>query len=441
MSLDQLMYLIDGYLLYPYECKKINNFKIDSREVKKNDVFIAIKGENFDGHDFILEAIKNKASVLILEKEPKKDYKIPIIIVESSKDALLKIASFHKQQFHIPLIAITGSVGKSSTKELIFQILENKYKVLKSIDNNNNEIGVAKTLLNTSKKHDIIVLEMGMNHLGEIKKLSSYANPDIAVITNIGSSHIGYLGSKKNILKAKLEILKGMNYGKLVINNNDELLKKIPILKQTVYRCGFDKMDDIYAYDIKTNLINTKFKIKYNFKEYEIATNIIGKSFITNILIAIQIGLIYKIKIEDIIKTINNFKPLKQRLNITNLKNTTLIDDCYNASIESLFPVLDLFKTIPKDKIVILGDILELGKYSKKYHKKIKTKLVKIPNLMVITYGSFTKYINMGIHFNDKDKLLKYLSKIDIDNKIIYLKGSRKMKLEDAKKIIEERLL
>ena len=407
------VYEVVGGELNNFDNIIINKIKTNSKEVNKNDLFLAIN----KGHDYIKEAINNGASAIIVEKET--NYKIPTIKVESTILALGKLASYIRSLYNIPLIAITGSTGKTTTKELVSLILSSKYKVLKSIENKNNHIGLPLTLLNLDDTYDFIVVELGMNHLNEIDYLSKICRPDCAIITNIGTAHIGNLGSKKNILKAKMEIINGMDNGLLVLNGYDKLLRKVK-----------------YKNSIKVNKRNLKIKKLKYFKEHIqfkidnvlFKFNNSFKHIFIDLLLAIKIGMIFKVPLKDISNTILNYNSIGGRLSVTYNKYK-IIDDSYNSSYESLIGGLKHIKKYKNFKIIILGDMLELGKYSIKYHKKINKYLKKIKNKEVLLIGEYTKYIG-GIHFNNIDDINNYLKNNLKDNSIIYIKGSRSMNLD-----------
>ena len=396
MKLSEINNILKGKLNSDIEFNKI---KINSKEITEGDLFLAIN----KGHDYIDDAIKNGAVAIISEKE----LDIPSIKVDDSVIALGKIANYIRNLYNIPLIAITGSVGKTTTKELIYLVLSKKYKVLKSNKNQNNHIGLPLTLLNLDNSYEIVVTELGMNHFNEISNLSKICCPDYGIITNIGSAHIGNLGSKKNILKAKLEILDGLK-GSLIVNNNDRYLKKI---KNCI------KVDE--------NILNIK-NIKYGLiQEFDIGNvHFIfnsSKHLLDDVYIAIKVGLLFGIELNLISEAINEYKNIDGRLKI----NGRIIDDCYNSSYESLIGGLEMLKEFKDFKYIVLGDMLELGKYSIKYHKKVNKYLKKIKNKQVLLIGNYTKYIK-GIHFDDIESLASYLKNRD---GIIYIKGSRNMNL------------
>lgn len=394
----------------------INKFETNSKNVCLGDVFIAIG----KGHNYINEAIENGALAVITED--KKCYDCLTINVESTISALGKIASYIRNLYNIPLIAITGSCGKTTTKELISAILSSKYKVLKSLKNKNNHIGMPLTLLNLNNSYNFIVVEMGMNNKGEISYLSKIAKPDYGIITNIGSAHIGKLGGVKNIFKAKMEILDGMDNGKLIVNKTDKYLKRIKYKN-----CIKVNSKLLNVYNIKYYFDRTEFDID----NVHFIFNVPGESVLNDLFIAIKIGIMFNISLEEISKIVNNFKNIEGRLNIIK-KDYTIIDDSYNSSYEALINSLELLKKKEEDKIIILGDMLELGKYSKKYHKKVNKTLKKIKNKEVLLIGNYTKYIK-GKHFNDINSIINYLNNKLNEGMILYLKGSRAMNLDKIK--------
>lgn len=431
MDLNKIIEIVNGKCINNFKNSKINRIITDTRKLKKNDLFIALKGTKYDGHDFI-NNIK-KASGIIIDKDIDVKTSIPVIKVESTYNSLYQLGYYFRNVYDIPLIAITGSTGKTTTKELISYILESKYNVLKNNESKNNLIGVSDTLFHINNKHEIIVMELGMNHSGEISKLSKMCEPNIGIITNIGSSHIGYLKSRKNIYKAKLEIIDGLK-GSLIVNGDDKYLKRI----KNSYKCGRNYYNDLIAYNIYSNSELLEFSI-YLDKEYRIRFNNPGIHFINNILMAIKTCLIYDIDIDTIVSRINEFKMVNSRMKIIKIKNNIIVDDSYNASYESVSAGLNVLKNIKDNKIIILGDMLELGKYSFKYHYKLNFILRNIDNKEVLTVGKYSKYIK-GIHFNNNKELINYLKGKDFNNLYIYIKGSHSMHLDEVRKYIEDKI-
>jgi len=445
MTIIDILKVTNGKLIRNFNInKEVGPISIDSRTLKENDVFLCIKGNTFDGHDFIKDAIDKKVSCIIVEKDIGKiKSKVPIIKVENTKEALISLAYFYKRQYHPYVIAVTGSVGKTTTKELISKILEKKYNVLKNIGNQNNHIGLPLTLLKLNKEIDILVTELGMNHKGEIHKLSNLVNPDIGVITNIGTSHIGNLGSKKDIYEAKLEIVDGMNNGYLIVNGDDSFLKK-RIKKDNInyIRVGKKKYNDLYCTNIKTTFEGTTFNLLYQKKKYKVFFKVPGIHLINNVLLAIKTCLIYGMEMDEIIDALNDFTMLDGRMKISTYNNITIINDAYNASFESIKGSIDLLNTKKTPKLVILGDVLELGEHSKKIHQKIG-KLLNKKNMKVLLVGKEMEILkDKYLHFKDNDSLWKYIEEnnVIISNMTILVKASHSMHLEEIVKKIEEKL-
>lgn len=422
MNILDILNITKGTLINKIDLNlTINKFKINSKEINKNDCFIVIN----NGYKYINEAIKNGASLIIIDKKIK--CKIPTILVQNAVKTLGKLAEFIRKKYNPKVIAITGSVGKTTTRKLIYNILSKKYKCHQNKKNYNNHIGVPLTIFDLKKDDEIAIIEMGMNHLNEIKYLSKMVTPDIAVITNIGSSHIGNLGSKENILKAKLEIKEGLK-GPLFVNGDDELLKHEYAIKS-----GFNENNDLIAYNLKSNLYSSSFNINLNNQTYQIKTNL-PAHLINDVLIAINIGLYLNVEINDIIETLNNFQSSDMRMNIIKDKNNnTIINDCYNSSLESLKGVLNIIKNENAKKLLILGDINELGKFADKIHQQIPQILNQIDNKTVILIGKEMKKINYpnSIHFKNYKETINYLKIKKIKDTLILIKASRNLKLEN----------
>jgi len=418
MTLNELIKVINGTSNIDSE-EVIEEIKTDSRKINKGDIFIALKGNNYNGEDFISDAINKGAIACVVENS----INDKCIKVNDVKESLFLLGRYIRRKYDIPLIAITGSNGKTTTKDLLSYILSSKYNVLKNDGNKNNIIGVSDTLFKLNKNIEIIVMELGTNHLGEISYLSKMCEPNIGIITNIGSSHLEYFKTRKNIFKEKLSVIDGMKDKKLILNGDDKYLKKI-----FGYKCGLNKNNDLKAYNIKEHIDYITFNI-YLDKEYEIIFNNPGKQFITDILLVIKCCLLYDIDIETIIERIKTFKLTDKRMNIIKLKNNILINDCYNASLESVVGGINYLKNIKEKKVVIIGDVLELGKHSKKIHKKINRKIKKLKEKEVYTVGNYSKYIK-GKHFNSVEELIEYFKSKETSNSYIYVKGSRRMNLD-----------
>ena len=432
----------------------ISNFTTDTRKVKENSCYIGIVGENNDGNDFYMEAFKNGAILVILDKYIEKEEDInylkennkSIIIVKDAIKSLGNLAKYKRSIFKNDVIAITGSAGKTSTKDIVYSVLKEKYKTHKTIGNKNNHIGLPLTILNMNEEADILVLEMGMNHFKEISYLTNIAKPNIAIITNIGTAHIGNLGSQENILKAKLEILEGLDSnGYLIINNDNELLHKWYLENKDNYKIitiGIDNESDYTAKKIDCNSNDCEFRCLNELYKIPIG----GKHFIYNALMGIAVGKKYNESYQEISTGIMNFELSSNRMNIINREsNITIIDDSYNANYDSMSYAIKYLSGLNGRRIAVLGSMLELGKYSEELHQKIGNEVYEEGIDLLITIGEEAKYINfaaikkgfnknLAYHYENIDEAIRFLKdNIKSDDKIL-IKASNSM---NFKKIVD----
>lgn len=421
----------------------IENFVTDSRNLNKGDFYVPIVGEKFDGHDFITEAFSKGAIGCFSTKEVDIPEGVFLLKVDDTLKAYQDVARAYRDSTKVPLVAITGSVGKTTTKDMIAAVLGEHYNVLKTEGNLNNFIGLPRTLLNY-KSQEIIVLEMGMNHFNEISVLSNIARPDIAVLTNIGHSHIGNLGSRENILKAKLEIVEGMNENGVVIANNDDLyLKTIKDkLKQKIVTYGIKNKSDYMAYDVVMTDDGTAFKIKDNGNVYTVKINLPGEHLVYNALAAWAVGKLNNVSSEEIVRGIENFKLSKLRMDIREVNNIKIINDTYNANPESMRAALStLSKMNGERKIAVLADMLELGEMSKDIHFELGKFINDLGIDDVFIYGEEAKFIAKGAIdsgkkdvkiFNNKQELINELKQFLQAKDVVLVKGSRGMKMDEV---------
>lgn len=414
--------------------KSVGKIQTDTRELKKGDVFLAIIGKQLDGHDYIKEAIKKKASCVIVSKNMQVKTKIPIIKVSNTLDAYFALAYRHHQMFPVPVISVTGSIGKTTTKELIASMLSQKYSVLKSKGNFNNHIGIPKTMLELNETHDIMVLEMGMNHAQEITKLSLLAHPNTAVITNIGTSHIGYLKSRKNIWKAKMEIVDGMESGNLYVNGNDDYLKKVKDKKNFHVIKITTKKNKVKI--LKDTEDEFEFIYMHQKEKYDIHIPAPVSYLLSNILLAIEVCIEYGVSMEDIVMVLEHYPfSLKGRMELIPFgEHQMLINDSYNASYESTLAGLHYLQKRSGTKCFILGSILELGEMSKKIHTSLVSHFKKEKNMSFIFIGDETycihQKIKKSLYFPDVEEFLEYIRVHPLKEDSIYIKGSRMVHLD-----------
>ena len=419
--------------------KKIKRISINNNDIHKNDLFIGIKGENFNGDLFASSAIQKGAIAAIISTN-QKDTKNKII-VKSGREALGKIAQYWKSQSKIPLVAITGSNGKTTTKEMIGSIvsshLKSKKKLLMSQGNFNNDIGLPLSLLNIQKIQKCAVVEMGMNHKGEISYLSKIAMPDIAVITNIAEAHIEFFGSKKGIAKAKSEIFEGLKKdGTAIINRDDEFysLMKNAARTKNIISFGLNKKSDVYL----KKTVQGISQIHTPKGSIDIKVKLQGEHNLKNVLAAVASTIALKIPLKTIKKGIEAIKPVYGRLEVKKgFNGSMVIDDTYNANPESMRAAIDVLANQDYEKILIIGDMGELGKKAAQYHASIATHINKKKTLHVVGIGKLTKHTidkcnGNAKWFNNKKELIQYVKSKIRKNSCVLVKGSRFMKMEEV---------
>lgn len=452
MLIKEIINMVDGELLCGSYEASIEEIKQDSRTIQKGDTFICFIGENMDGHDFLPDAIRSGASVCIVSR---KDIKLSedttILYVEDTTKTLNELISYKFSEMKIPVVAITGSVGKTSTKELIADILSNALKTFKSPKNFNSLRGLPLACSSMTVDTEIAVVEMGMNHLNEISTLSKIIRPNIALITNIGSSHIGILGSSEKILEAKLEIIDGLKEnGILFLNNDDPLLheyvqkikKEKKSLPYYITTYGIKNNSDIMATNIQTDGDYTEFEVEILDKKEKFKTNIVGMHNVYNALASIAIAKSLNVTSEDIEKSLMNMKKTARRMEkFVTYANMIIYDDSYNASYESIKAAMDLIKNKKYygRKVAILGDILELGDFAEYYHKKVGEEFLKNDFDVLITVGENSKFIESYVkenkgkkdvltyHFETVEEVNEDISKILKKDDIVLIKASNGM--------------
>lgn len=444
LNLSEVIRACHGSFGYPADIE-ISDISTDTRTIKKNSLFIALKGERFDGHDFAAKAMELGAAAVVTERNVEG---AKCLIVDSTAQALLDIAGYYRDKFNIPVVGVTGSVGKTTTKDMIALVVSQKYSTLKTQGNLNNEIGMPKTLFGLDNSHTAAVIEMGMSHKGEISRMSMCCKPDVCVITNIGVSHIENLGSQENILKAKMEILDGAKYdAPLVLCRDDKLLAKAEIYSdRKVYYYSVSKKDcDVYATGIKTSENGIDFTINYGDGKLPARINCLGEHNVKNALAAFCVGLALDIPPEDIVKGIGLFKPEGMRQNVRTENGVTYIMDCYNAAPDSMKASLSVLAQTECNgkRYCVLGDMLELGKNAAKYHRTVGEYVTSSKADELLCYGENSVYYIEGAkdkgfdiqnakHFDTREALADYLRDKITQGDAVLFKGSRGMKLEEV---------
>ena len=434
--------------------RNINKITIDTRKVVDGDCYIGIKGDKNDGNLFYMDAFNKGASLVILEhfdiNDEVMDYLVKnnksILVVEDTKKALGDLAKYKRSLFFSPVVAVTGSAGKTSTKDMIYSVLKEKYNAHKTIGNQNNHIGLPLTILSLEEDNEVLVLEMGMNHLGEISYLTNIAKPDVAVITNVGTAHIGNLGSRENILKAKLEILEGLNpNGVIIINNDNDLLHEWYLNNKGNYNIitiGINNNSLYMANIIERNEWWSTFSCDNEIYKVPVG----GEHFIYNALAAIAVGKYFNEDVDIIKHGILNFELSSNRMSIINSGNITIIDDSYNANFDSMSYAIKYLGSLTGRNIAVLGTMRELGDYTEDLHKKIGNLVEKEKIDILITVGEDSDFINEGAidagfnkdnsyHFTNNLDAINFINSIKSDNDNILVKASNSL---NFKEIVEK---
>ena len=449
MTFKEMLNAIDGEVIVQKEEINFNKLCIDTRKIEKNNVFLAIKGANFNGNDFAVKALENGASVVIIDEvkfELKEvQNKGTIIKVKDTREALLNLAKFYREKLGLKVVGVTGSTGKTSTKDLIAALLSDKYKVFKTKGNFNNDIGLPLMILELTSEFDVAVLEMGMSSLGEIELLASVARPDVGVITNIGLSHIENLKTQENILKAKMEIATFFNSeNTLIVNGEDKLLQNISSNVFKVKKIGYNHEYDVYASNIILREEETEFLAHAFGDEAVFNLPMAGKHNVLNTMLAIEVSECLGVSFKQMVKGLENLEATSMRLQVVKKQGLTIINDCYNASPDSMKSSLDVLSAYKNGRrVAILGDMYELGDESEKAHYEVgKYAKDKVDTLIVI--GGYIKNFKDGfdsdniIMYNTKEECIKELENIVKLDDVVLIKASRGVKLEDVVKKLEE---
>lgn len=429
--------------------QKVNHTMTDSRIKKNNALFIPIVGDQFDAHNYLEQAIANGAISTIWQKDKRLPRSLPdefpIYFVEDTLKALQDLAKAYRERINPTVIGITGSNGKTTTKDFLTSVLATSYQTHATEGNYNNHIGLPLTILAMSPNTEMLVLEMGMNHFHEIDQLSKIAHPDYAIITNIGESHIEYLGSRKGISEAKLEIINGLKENGRLIIDGDEVLLTSRRFKSMV-TCGFRKNNDWQIADVRVSHENTKFTLKHHEKT-EFTIPILGNHHALNAAYAIILGHLLQISNEKIQKGLTSLTLTAMRFEISKGRNgVSVVNDAYNASPTSMKAAINIIKQMNgyKEKVLILGDIFELGTFSEEMHRSIADD-IDSSITVVYTYGEKAKLITEEItkhykdieckHFVTREECIQALNKYLHPEAILLFKASRGMEFE---KMIEK---
>ena len=446
LKIADILEATGGRLLSNGGNEEIFSISTDSRKIEKGCLFVPLAGENFDGHNFIDSAVQNGAAAVLTHngEMPQNADGVCIIGVENTMDALGNIAGLYRSMFKIPAISITGSVGKTTTKEMCAEVLSAKYNVHKNKGNFNNEIGVPLTIFGLDDMHDLLISEMGMSGFGEIDRISKMVKPEIVIMTNIGMSHIEMLGSQENIYKAKSEFLNNMNpEGTIIINGDDKiLLSHKDELGKHVITVGIKNEDcDLVAKNINSDSEGVSFEVHGMDECFAVKLSVPGEHNVYNALCACAVGMLCRVSNEEMASALANFTPDSMRMCVIERDDMTIINDCYNAAPDSVTAALKVLSGYEGRKVAVLGNIACLGQFAYSAHKNLGAEVCKNEIDILVTIGEHARLIGEGAFENGMDsaKIFSFDSVEEALGQIhsiirlkdtILIKASRVMKLE-----------
>lgn len=456
MLIEEILEATKGKLLCGDIKTEVLTTSTNSREIGEQCLFVPIIGENVDAHRFIQSAFDNGAVATFTSEHEKVDSDKAFIKVSDTIKALQDMGAYYGRKLAIPTVGITGSVGKTTTKEMVACALSAKYEVFKTSGNHNSQIGVPTTLLEMKKTDEYAVIEMGMSMPNEMKQLATLVDLDMAVITNIGVSHIEQLGTRQGICDEKMNIFNALKEnGKVFLNGDDDILATYTgknrkdamscvsdkVIQKDVIFYGTSEYCDYRGVNVVSSENGINFTLIHDNNEYEVKLNVLGKHNVLNALVSIAVAHNAGISIEDAINSLSTYGGVKMRQQIVKTNVATIIDDTYNASPDSMKAGLSVLCDYVTDgrKFAILADMLELGENSKKYHFEIGEYILNNPIYEVITFGEDAKEINEAIknskiiskHFDTREDITKYLIETLQKDDVVLLKGSRGMKLNE----------
>lgn len=421
----------------------------DTRKIQPGSLFVCLRGERFDGHAFASQAAKSGAAALLVDHPVDAD--VPQLVVTDTGKALLQLAGWYRRRFQLPVVGLTGSVGKTTTKEFIALVLGAKYNTLKTQGNLNNEIGVPQMLFRLEDSHTAAVIEMGMNHFGEISRLTRAVAPTVGLITNIGVSHIENLGSRAGILQAKLEILEGMAPdAPLIVNMDNDMLRTVKLGDRPLLTFAIDDQSaDFTATDIAEQGSTTTFTVHHSTFTQPVTIPTVGIHNVYNALAAMAVGYVTGVNPAAAASALANYVPAGMRQNLVQVGGVQVIEDCYNASPDSMRAALQTLGKLPVHRrYAVLGAMLELGDYAKEAHTQVGKMAAENGIDGVLAYGADAAYIveaakQAGLEnarlFDTKEALAQSLAQQVQPGDGVLFKGSRGMHLEDVMHTVYER--
>lgn len=416
----------------------------DSRLAKPGCLFVAIPGDRFDGHDYAVSAIEKGAVGVVVQRPVEKVDPAKTILVDNTKRAYIAVGGLHRAKFTLPIVGVTGSVGKTTTKEFTHAVLSARYNTHKNEGNQNNEMGVPSTLLNLSREHQAAVIEMGMSGLGEIRDLTLAVRPSVAIITAVGVSHIEMLGSRENILRAKTEIIEGMTQdAPLLVCSDDDLLAAYSDNRVRVFRYATnDPQADIKAESIQTSAkAETVFVIHSPWGDHQAVIPTLGEHNVRNALAAFAAGCLLGVSPREAVRALTNYIPAGMRQKTVQYRDMTVIEDCYNASPDSMRAAAQTLGEYPvgKRKILIVSDMLELGNAAEGLHEACGAYAARSGIDVLMATGTLSLHtvngarkagLRRATHYPDKNTLVQALTEIAQPGDVLWFKASRGMQLE-----------
>jgi UDP-N-acetylmuramoyl-tripeptide--D-alanyl-D-alanine ligase len=435
--------------------KPFSGVSLDSRSIRGGEVFFAIAGEKVDGHLFVEEAFRKGASCAVVEERalPPEERRLqPLLIVRSTTRALGRLANLWRKKFDIPCLAVAGSNGKTTTKELIASVLKTRYRVLATPGNQNNHIGVPQTLFQLGRRHEVAVIEIGTNHFGELAYLCEILEPTHGLITNIGREHLEFFGDLEGVAKAEGELFESLSRGGIGFVNMDDrrVVKLAGMLKKKV---GYGFAAPRPLVRGKLGALDTKGRAEFSVAQrargrFTVRMGIPGTQAALNGLAAAAAGLAFGVPPLDIGRALSRAKAVERRMEIFTVGGVTIMNDTYNANPDSVLSSLETLRAMPcrGRKIVILADMLELGSSSAAEHKKIGEALARMKFEYVLTFGGMAQHISQHaegtivVHYDEKNMLSEYAAELLSGGDIILVKGSRGMRMEDVVTFLRERL-
>ena len=445
MTLSEIAQAVNGKLISSQPGgpeTAVSSVSIDTRTITPGALYVPIIGDRYDGHAFIAAARENGAVCTLSDRQLPNG---PYILVPDTLRALQDLASHYRDKFDIPVIGVTGSVGKTSTKEMLAAVLSTRFHTLKNVGSYNNHTGVPLTLLRLEREHEVAVIEMGTNHFGEIDNLASIAKPTVCLFTNIGVAHIEFFGSREGILKGKTEMLAHKKPGgAVIVNGDDDMLVRV----EGAMRYGFSEGCHVRAVDaVDHGLTGSEFVACYEGQRVPVTVPSPGRHSVSNALAAIAVGLTLGMSLQELAVGVAAFEPPNGRMCIRRTERLTVLDDSYNANPNSVMASIDVLEKVPGRKVCVLGDMLELGDQSDEYHEVVGMYAARHGIDLIVCVGPSSEQTFLGAHaiaphgaryFENQDSMAGILPQLIRNGDTILIKAARGIHLENTVQMLLE---